>query len=141
MERVADFWRELSSAEIIGGVVIVLVTMTMSYVVVCVVLVKLPQTYFRSDHEHNFFAGRHPVLRGVAIVLKNIVGVVLILAGIVLSLPAIPGPGLLTLFIGIMLTDFPGKRTLETKIIKRPSLLAAVNKLRARYGKPEFVFD
>jgi hypothetical protein len=140
-EWLAEFWRALTWTEIVFGSVVIVVTMIASYGIVCIVLVKLPATYFHSDHEHHFLTDSHPLLRGVAIAAKNIFGVVLIIAGLILSLPGVPGPGLLTFFIGLMLTDIPGKRILEAKIIKRPSILAAANKLRSKYGKPEFVFD
>ena len=61
--------------------------------------------------------------------------------GIILAIPGVPGPGFLTFFIGLILPDIPGKRSLETWIIKRPSILAAVNKLRAKYDNPWLILD
>jgi hypothetical protein len=37
--------------------------------------------------------------------------------------------------------DIPGKRPLEARIIKRPTVLSAINNLRARYGKPPLEMD
>ena len=48
----------------------------------------------------------------------------------------LPGQGLLTLLIGLMLTDFPGKYRLEKRLIAQPGVLKAVNWLRARAGHP-----
>ena len=59
----------------------------------------------------------------------------------VLSLPGIPGPGVLIIFVGIMLLDFPGKRELERRLVSRPGILGKINGLRTRYGKPPLVFD
>ena len=56
--------------------------------------------------------------------------------GALLSLPGIPGQGLLTILIGLILLDFPGKRGLERRLVSRPSVLAAINRLRARFGRP-----
>ena len=68
--------------------------------------------------------------------MKNLLGVVLVALGIVMSLPGVPGQGILTILLGIMLLDFPGKRNLEHKMVSRPQVLNAINKLRHRFGKP-----
>jgi hypothetical protein len=59
----------------------------------------------------------------------------------VLSIPGVPGQGILTILLGIMLLDFPGKRKLEHKIVSRPKVLSTINKLRHRFGKPALVLD
>jgi hypothetical protein len=51
-----------------------------------------------------------------------------------------PGQGILSLLLGLTLIDIPGKRTLERKIIQRPSVLRVVNHLRARADKPPLEF-
>jgi hypothetical protein len=66
---------------------------------------------------------------------------VLVGFGIVMSLPGVPGQGVLTILLGVMLLDFPGKRELEAKLVSRPQVYRAVNRLRARYGKPPFLLD
>lgn len=141
LERLQQFWASLTWQMIAFGALGVVVTFVVSYIVVTILLVKMPATYFHSDHEHHFFPDRHPLFRAVAIAIKNILGVLVIITGIILSLPGVPGPGILTIFIGIMMTDIPGKRKLETKIIGRPSVRSAINRLRARYGKPELLLD
>ena len=81
-----------------------------------------------------FLGGRHPLLRVVAIVVKNVVGFVFLLAGI--AMLVLPGQGLLTMLVGITLMDFPKKRLLEARIIGQPLIFSNINKLRARFGKP-----
>lgn len=73
--------------------------------------------------------------------LKNALGLVLIIVGILLSLPGVPGQGILTILLGLIMLDIPGKRPLEARIIQRPRILAAVNDLRARYDKPPLIMD
>lgn len=141
LERISQFWRELTVVDIAVGMAVFAAVMLASYVFVMIILVKMPANYFHSDREHHFLPDTHPLLRTAMIVLKNIVGVVLILAGLVLSLPAVPGPGILTIFIGLMITDIPGKRRLEVKIIHRPAVLSVINRLRARYKKPPLLLD
>jgi len=75
------------------------------------------------------------------VILKNILGLILIIIGIILSLPGVPGQGILTILLGLIMMDIPGKRPLEAKIISRPAVLAAVNKLRSKYDKPALQLD
>ena len=73
------------------------------------------------------------------IILKNASGIALVALGFVLSLPGIPGQGLLTILLGVMLLDFPGKRRLERRLVGMPRVFDRVNRLRARFGKPPLV--
>jgi hypothetical protein len=61
--------------------------------------------------------------------------------GLLLSLPGIPGQGLLTVLIGLMLVDFPGKLRLERWLIGLPRVLQTVNRLRQRYGRPPLILE
>lgn len=65
-------------------------------------------------------------------ILRNALGVVLVLLGIAMLL--LPGQGLLTLLVGILLVDFPGKHALVVRGLSRPKVLSIVNKLRAHRG-------
>lgn len=137
----SEFWASLTVGRVALGVGLFLLSVALSVVVAAIVLVNIPANYFHSDYEHHFLTDRHPVLRAIAIVSKNVVGAFLIILGIILSLPGVPGPGLLTIFIGLILTDIPGKRALEVKFIERPTILSAVNKLRAKHGRPPLVLS
>ena len=57
----------------------------------------------------------------------------------VLTLPGVPGQGMLTILIGLMLLDVPGKRRLERRIVGRRRILQAINRLRKRFGRPPLV--
>ncbi len=70
---------------------------------------------------------------------KNALGLVLVVVGLLLSLPGVPGQGVLTMLIGLMLLDFPGKRALERKLVARPRVLESMNRMRAWLGKPPLV--
>jgi hypothetical protein len=76
---------------------------------------------------------RRPLL-WVEHALRNVIGVVFVLAGVVMLV--LPGQGLLTILIGLLLVDFPGKRALELRLVRRPRLLAFLNRMRARRGRP-----
>ena len=73
------------------------------------------------------------------VVLKNILGAILIVIGAILSLPGKPGQGLLTVFFGILLLNFVGKHKLVRKMLSRPPVLKAVNRLRKRFSRSPLV--
>lgn len=138
-EALANFWQSLSWGETVAlSVLLFLVTFAGSLALTAWVLVKLPATYFRNDHPPAL-SGRHPILRWSGLILKNIAGLVLVLVGVLLSLPGVPGQGVLTILIGLILLDFPGKRRLEQWLITRPRVFRAVNGLRARFDAPSLV--
>lgn len=111
-----------------------------SVAMVAWVLVRLPPDYFQNDHHAALpWADSHPLLRWLGIIAKNLLGLLLVAIGIVLSLPGVPGQGVLTILIGIMLLDFPGKRWLERTLVNKPSVKRSINRLRERFGKPPLV--
>lgn len=121
------------------GVGLFLLGLAGSLLVVGFLFVKLPATYFQDYHSRDIWVDRHPALRVTARIAKNVLGVMLVIAGLILTLPGIPGQGVLTILIGVMLLDLPGKRRLERRIVGRPRILRSINRLRMRYGKPPLV--
>ncbi len=121
------------------GVGIFVGSIVVSILIVGVMIVKIPANYFSSHYQQDFLPNSSWVTRWGATIAKNLVGAVLVAAGIVMLIG--PGQGILTILVGLILMDIPGKRPLEARIIKRPTVLAAVNKLRAKYDKPELVID
>ncbi|HEX8560994.1 MAG TPA: hypothetical protein VF668_23075 [Pyrinomonadaceae bacterium] len=131
----------LTWGQVLFGVLFSVVTFVLSIAVVTVVLVKLPANYFHSSHAREFLVRSHPVLRALGVFAKNLLGLVLVFFGVVMSLPGVPGQGVLTILLGVMLLDVPGKRALETRIVSRPRVYGAVNALRARFDKPPLMLD
>lgn len=126
---------------LVWGFVIFLVTFTFSLAVTVFVLVKLPATYFHHDHDRDFWVERHRALRWTGIAAKNIFGAILVVLGAIMSLPGVPGQGVLTILLGVMLLDFPGKRRLERKLVCQPRVRHAIDRIRARFGRPPLVLD
>jgi hypothetical protein len=58
-----------------------------------------------------------------------------------MSLPGVPGQGILTILLGLIMMDIPGKRPFETGLVKRPKVLQSINRLRERFGKPPLILD
>lgn len=67
-------------------------------------------------------------------IVRNAFGIVLVLLGIAMLL--LPGQGLITLLVGLLLIDFPGKQKVIRRLLGRPKILNLVNKLRARHQVP-----
>jgi len=104
-------------------------------------LVRLPADYFCYSRPRGFWVDRHPLIRWTGLILKNVLGGLVVALGVILSMPGVPGPGLLTILIGIMLVDFPEKRRLERWLISRRRALSMINRLRRNYGKPPLHLD
>lgn len=127
----------ITTRSVLIGVLIFVVSFGLSLAIVSIILVKISPDYFKEDRPQKFWAGRHPAVRALGMIGKNLLGVVLVALGIVMSVPGVPGQGILTILLGIMLLDFPGRQKLEYKIVSRPRVRNAINKLRRRFNKPE----
>ncbi len=123
------------------GIVLFLITFSVSLGIVSFIMIRIPADYFKKDNPRKILPNHRRAVRGAVLVGRNILGAFLVGLGIVLSLPGVPGQGLLTILLGIMLLDFPGKRTLEYKLVSRPNVRGAINKLRSKFGKPELILD
>ncbi|MHC4415415.1 MAG: PGPGW domain-containing protein [Planctomycetota bacterium] len=112
------------------------VTFVGTLIVVPILVVRIPPEYFVDERHRPRTWGRvrHPVLRLVAVVSKNALGCVFIAAG--LAMLFLPGQGVITILIGIMLTDFPGKYRFERWIVMRAPVTRAINWLRRRSHRP-----
>jgi hypothetical protein len=121
------------------GALLFLVTFAISLTIITFIIIRIPANYFQQDHSPEFLSGRHPAIRLLGLLGKNVLGVLLVALGIVMSVPGVPGQGILTILLGIMLLDFPGRRSLEHKLVSRPQVFKTINKLRHRFGKPSLV--
>jgi hypothetical protein len=140
-EMFNSVWESLTLGRVVVGVILFLISFTLSFAAIGIVMVKIPANYFSSHYQHDFMPDSPFLVRWGAVIAKNILGVFLIGLGIVLSLPGVPGQGVLTILLGLIMLDIPGKRPLEARIIKRPAVLAAINRLREKYDKPPLVLD
>ena len=101
------------------------------------VIAYLPADYFLPNRQESRI--KHPVLRICLKCLKNLFAVLLVIVGII-QIP-LPGQGVLTILIGIIISDVPGKRRLERRIISAPVVLATANGIRSRFKRPLLVLD
>lgn len=104
------------------------------------VLVRLPPDYFRLDRERRVpMEAWHPAVRGILLVGKNLLGGLFVLIGI--AMLVLPGQGLLTILIGLLLLNFPGKYKVERYIVTRKPVLQSINWLRKRARRPSLQLD
>lgn len=103
-------------------------------VVLPIVVARLPADYFTRDHHASHHQRQSTTLRLLGLCGKNLLGLVFVLAGV--AMLVLPGQGILTMLIGLMLMDFPGKRTLERRLVQQPAVLRAINWIRAQAHQP-----
>jgi hypothetical protein len=120
-------------AALFGGLSLLLFFGTLAAVPVFVIVIR--EEYFLHAEESTFgtMKERHPLMRLLLLLLKNLVGALFLLMGFVMLF--IPGQGLLTLLIGTVLIDFPGKRGLELRLIRNRRISGAANWIRAKAGR------
>ena len=103
-------------------------------VVIPWIIVRIPADYFSSPR-HRPAGGHFPsrIVQILLIAAKNLLGCFFIAAGLIMLM--IPGQGLLTIILGLLLMNFPGKYRLEQWLIHRKRILPLINRLRRRAGR------
>ena len=124
-------------AKVLAIAVVAVVTSALGVVIV----VWLPADHFSRPPGQDSTALRHPVLRWTLIILKNAAGVLILPLGVVMALPLVPGPGLVFILVGLSLLDFPGKRSLERRLLSLPVVFRFLNEVRHRFHRQPLVID
>jgi hypothetical protein len=93
----------------------------------------IPADYFAAARRGESRLGRrHPAVHALILVAKNLLGAVLLVAG--LAMLVLPGQGLLTIIVALIFLDFPGKYRLEQRLVASPLVVSGINWLRRRAG-------
>ncbi|UCD27426.1 MAG: hypothetical protein JSV03_09880 [Planctomycetota bacterium] len=112
-----------------------LVTFIGTLIVIPILVIRIPENYFMERRHHRLPCWeRHPVLRLAGVILKNAAGWLFIATGI--AMLVLPGQGIITIVVGLILSDFPGKFRLERWLASRRLLIRAMNWTRSRAGRP-----
>ena len=115
--------------------IISLITFVGSLLVLPWLLGLIPEDYFlHHSRSPTHLKARHPAVRLLLLIGKNLLGLFLICGGILMLF--LPGQGLLTLAAGLLLLDYPGKYSLERRIVAHPSVLQGINWIRAKGNHP-----
>ena len=129
------FGIHISSHVVFWLAIVSLATFVVSGFVLPWLITRLPENYFlETDRVVRPSWPRDRTLYWTWRVLKNLAGVILLLAGFVMLFT--PGQGVLTILAGLWLMDLPGKRRWELRLIGRPKVLASINWIRQKAGQP-----
>jgi Putative transmembrane protein (PGPGW). len=104
--------------------------------IVFVVVSRLPVDHFLEDRAQKPLS--RTLLHKIWFVFKNALGIVLIIAGIIMIIT--PGPGFLSILIGLSLVDFRQKHALILMGLKRPSVRKSLNWMRKKANVPPLKF-
>jgi hypothetical protein len=110
------------------------VALLLTAIAIPIVIVKLPADYLVNDQKKSWLDAQPAVVRAVFRVGKNLFGVVLVLLGIIMLV--LPGQGVLSIILGLSLVDFPGRRALQCKLIRRPKVIDSINWIRKEFHRP-----
>lgn len=118
--------------------VISLISFVGTLIVVPIILVRIPQDYFSFQDRHQIpWRHRNRFWRLPVLLAKNLLGVIFIALGMLMLV--LPGQGLLTILIGLVLLDFPGKYHVERWAVNQPVVMRSINWIRVKAGKAELV--
>jgi hypothetical protein len=124
------FWILVSSAAMFG----------LGVIAVPLLIVHIPTDYFaRSRREGAGRTRRHLWFCWIWIVVKNVLGLACLFFGALMLV--LPGQGILTILIGLVLLDFPGKLRMQRWVVSRPGVLDSINWIRKRRGRAPLVLD
>lgn len=127
-------WKEANKAIFNWIVFGSMATLVVSFIAVPIVIRRMPHDYFLEDSPKvEEIRERHSVLRIIFLILKNLVGGILFLGGVLMLIG--PGQGLLTILIGLFLMDFPGKRNLEIRLMRTGPIKKTVDWIREKADK------
>lgn len=113
-----------------------LVTIPLTTFATGAVLLRLPADHFVRPRRTWSEAWRGSFKRKLGTAARNALGILLLVAGGLMLIPGVPGPGLLTVLLGLTLVDFPGKQALQRRVFQSSRFRNRVDRLRARFGRP-----
>ena len=126
MERQEPLLQQLGSVS--------LVVFAITLVALPAIVISLPEDYFTRERRESARPTRkYPPLWGLLTLLKNLLGSILIVAGVVMLV--LPGQGTVTILIGLALTNFPGKYKLQRRIAAQPAVGKTLNRIRELAGR------
>lgn len=105
-----------------------------SLIVFPLIIIFLPHDYF--VRTETSFVSLNP-LRMLLRLLKNAFGIFLIIAGVLMLF--LPGQGLLSIFLGISLVHFPGKRRLEMRLLRFNRIRSSVAWIRQKANRAPII--
>ncbi|MBU0595741.1 hypothetical protein KJ567_03545 [Candidatus Bipolaricaulota bacterium] len=107
-------------------------------IAVPLLILRIPADYFaHSQRDGAEYPRRHRWFRWIWLLVKNLLGLACLFFGALMLV--LPGQGILTILIGVMLLDFPGKYRLQRWVVSRRGVLDSINWMRRRYGRDPLI--
>jgi len=127
-------WLQAHGSVLKYASLIPLITFFGTILLMPVLILAIPQDYFSNPgNRMRIFIKKRPLIGILVLTIKNLIGIVFLLVGLVLLF--IPGQGLLTILIGLVLMDFPGKYKIERRLVQKPGVLQGINRIRAKFQR------
>ena len=105
-----------------------------SLIMLAISLALLPYLVARLpvDHFCQQSRSQHPITSQQALlrILRNLLGLILLFAGLLMLL--LPGQGLLTLVLSLLLLDYPQKKKIERSLLQKKAIFNGLNWLRKK---------
>jgi hypothetical protein len=111
-------------------------TLVGTMIIIPILVVRIPADYFKRKKQkpEPCYKNHYGAICFIGLVFKNLFGAIFVLAG--MAMLFLPGQGFITILIGIMMLNFPGKFTLEQRIVQQPTVLRAINWIRMKADQP-----
>ncbi len=131
LDQILNFVYQYEQYFVIAGIISAIV-FVVSLLLTPYLLGLIPQKYFVGENPHKLELEH--IGHVIAVVIRSIIGLILLLAGIIMLVT--PGQGIISIVLGLFLMEFPGKRKLELKLINHDPTYKALNWLRNKANKP-----
>ena len=129
-------WRQFAFANAEWFALFSIVGFVIGVMLVPVLVSWIPADYF-VPQKRQVIDRRFPITSLVFLAIKNVIGAILVSLGLLLLF--LPGQGILTLLLGLMIMNYPGKFALERWLVMRPKVLPAINWLREKRDYPPLI--
>ena len=113
-----------------------LATFLLSLLFIPLLISRLDTNCFLLINTEKNTSPEHTLLRLFAALFRNLLGLILLFAGIAMLF--LPGQGLLTMLLGILLLSIPGKQRLITYLTRGTAVRRSLDWLRKKAGKEPF---
>jgi hypothetical protein len=131
---------DLTWHQVLWGAVLAVLTFVVSNVVIIALLLMIPEDSLL-DRPNISQRSRHPLVHWSILIAKNALGGILIVLGVIMALPGVPGPGLVSILLGVLLVSVPGKHRLARALLRHPAVLGTINRWRTRFGRPALILE
>ena len=115
-----------------------IVLIGLSIILIPKIIARIPSNYFACTERPNQ-TNQFTFNSFVVTCIKNLFGLFLIGAGILMLV--LPGQGILTILLGVLIIDFPGKYKFEQLLIRMPTVLKSLNWIRRKQNVPDLYIN